>query len=70
MKKEMMKLLKNYIEKYNGMLADLELYEMLGVDIKYDKGKKHVLREVVYDMASLIGIELNMDIKGKITIAE
>lgn len=70
MKKEMMKLLKNYIEKHNGMLADLELDEMLGVDIKYDKGKKYVLRDVIYDMASLIGIELNIDIKGKITIAE
>ena len=70
MKKEMMKLLKSYIEKYNGMLADLELDEMLGVDVKYDKGKKYVLSDVVYDMASLLDIKLNMDIKGKITIAE
>lgn len=70
MKKEMMKLLKNYIEKYNEMLADLELDDMLGCDTKYDKGKKYVLSDVVYDMASLLDITLNMDIRGKITIAE
>ena len=70
MKKEMMKLLKSYIEKYNEMLIDLELDEMLGVDIKYDKGKRYVLRDVIYDMASLLDITLDMDIKGKITIAE
>ena len=66
----MMKLLKSYIEKYNEMLADLELDEMLGVDIKYDKGKKYVLSDVIYDMARILDIELNMDIKGYIKIAE
>ena len=70
MKKEMMKLLKSYIEKYNGMLADLELDERLGCDTKYDKGKKYILSDVVYDMASILDIELNMDIKGYIKIAE
>lgn len=70
MKKEMMKLLKSYIAKYNEMLVDLELDEMLGVDIKYDKGKKYVLSDVIHDMASLLDTKLNMDIKGKITIAE
>ena len=70
MKKEMMKLLKNYIEKYNGMLADLEIDTMLGCDVKYDKGKKYELCDVIYDMATLLDITLNMDIKGIITIAE
>lgn len=70
MKKEMMKLLKNYIEKHNKILIGLELDDYLGCDTKYDKGKKNVLRDVVYDMASLLDITLNMDIRGKITIAE
>lgn len=70
MKKEMLKLLKSYIEKYNGMVADLELDERLGVDIKYDKGKKYVLSDVIYDMASILDIKLNIDIKGYIKIAE
>lgn len=39
MKKEMMKLLKSYILKYNSWRADLYLDEMLGVDVKYDKGR-------------------------------
>lgn len=70
MKKEMKKLLMAYIEKYNGMIADLEIDEILGVDIKYDKGKKYVLSDIVYDLASVLDIELNMDIKGYIKIAE
>lgn len=70
MKKEMLKLLKNYIEKYNSLRADLYLDEMLGVDIKYDKGKIYELSDVVYDMAGILDIELNMDIKGHIKIAE
>ena len=37
MKKEMMKLLKSYIEKYNDMVADLELDERFDIDIRYDK---------------------------------
>ena len=70
MKKEMMKLLKSYIEKYNGMVADLELDERFGIDIKYDKGKKYVLSDVVYDMAAILDVKLSMDIKGYIKIAE
>ena len=70
MKKEMIKLLKSYILKYNSMRADLYLDEMLGVDIKYDKGKIYELSTVVYDMANILDIELNMGIKGYITFAE
>ena len=70
MKKEMMKLLNSYIEKYNDMVSDLELDERLGVDIRYDKGKKYVLSDVVYDMAAILDVKLNMDIKGYIKIAE
>ena len=70
MKKEMMKLLKSYIEKYNDMVADLELDERFGIDIRYDKGKKYVLSDVVYDMAAILDVKLNMDIKGYIKIAE
>lgn len=70
MKKEMKKLLNTYIERYNGLRADLYLDEMLGVDIKYDKGKIYELSDVIYDIASLLDIELNMDIKGYIKIAE
>ena len=70
MKKEMMKLLKSYIEKYNSLRADLYLDEMLGVDIKYDKGKQYTLSDVVYDMAAILDVKLNMDIKGYIKIAE
>ena len=70
MKKEMMKLLKSYIEKHNSMRADLYIDEMLGVDVKYLKGKIYESREVVYDMADILDIELNMDIKGNIEIAE
>ena len=44
--------------------------EMLGVDVKYDKGKIYELSDVVYGIASLLDIDLNMDIKGYITIAE
>ena len=47
MKKEMMKLLKSYVEKYNNIVADLELDEMFDIDIKYDKGKKYVLCDVI-----------------------
>lgn len=70
MKKEMLKLLNSYIKKYNGLLADLELDEMFDIDTKYDKGKKYVLRDVIYDMASILDIKLNIDIKGYIKIAE
>lgn len=70
MKKEMKKLLNTYIERYNGLRADLYLDEMLGVDIKYDKGKIYELSNVIYDIASLLDIDLNMDIKGYIKIAE
>lgn len=70
MKKEMLKLLKSYIEKYDGILADLEIDNILGCDTKYDKGKKYILSDVIYDMASILDITINMDIRGKITIAE
>ena len=70
MKKEMMKLLKSYIEKYNDMVSDLELDERFDIDTKYDKGKKYVLSDVIYDMASILDIKLNMDINGYIKIAE
>ena len=70
MKKEMMKLLKSYISKYNSMRVDLYLDEMLGVDVKYVKGKIYELCDVIYNMASILDIELNMDIKGYIKIAE
>ena len=70
MKKEMKKLLMAYVEKYNSLRADLYLDEMLGVDIKYDKGKIYVLSDVIYDMAAILDIKLNMDIKGYIKIAE
>ena len=70
MKKEMMKLLKSYIEKYNDIVADLELDEMFGIDIKYDKGKKYVLSDVIYDMASILNITVSIDIKGYIKIAD
>lgn len=70
MKKEMLKLLNSYIKKYNGLLADLEIDEMLDIDTKYDKDKKYVLSDVIYDMASILDIKLNIDIKGYIKIAE
>ena len=70
MKKEMQKLLKAYVEKYNSMRADLYIDEMIGCEVKYDKGKIYMLSDVIYDMASLLGITVNMDIKGTITIAE
>ena len=62
MKKEMLKLLKIYIEKYNGMVADLELDERLDIDIKYDKGKKYVLSDVVYNMAAILDVKLNISL--------
>ena len=70
MKKEMTKLLKSYILKCNSLRADLYLDEMLGVDVKYVKGKIYELNDVIYDMSAILGIELNMDIKGYIAIAE
>lgn len=70
MKKEMKNLLKSYIAKYNSIRADLYLDEMLGVDVKYDKGKSYELSDVINDMARILDIELNMDIKGYIKIAE
>lgn len=70
MKKNMMKLLKAYVKKYNGIMSDLELDEKFGCDIKYDKGKSYVLSDVIYNMAALLDVSLSMDIKGFITIAE
>ena len=70
MKKEMKKLLKSYILKHNSLRADLYLDEMLGVDVKYVKGKIYELNDVIYNMAAILDIELNMDIKGYITFAE
>ena len=70
MKKNMMKLLKAYIRKYNGINSDLILDGKLGCDIKYDKGKTYILSAVIYDMAELLDVSVSMDIKGFITIAE
>lgn len=70
MKKEMMKLLKAYIEKHNGMKADIEIDKLIGCDVRYDMGKIYALEDVIYDLASLLNITINMDIKGIITIAE
>ena len=68
--KELYKLLKAYIEKYNGMKADLEIDEKLGCEIRYDKGKIYQLCDVIYDLATLLNVTVNMDINGIITIAE
>ena len=65
-----MKLLKSYVEKYNYIVDGLELDEMFDLDVKYDKGKKYVLSDVIYDMANILNITVSMDIKGYITIAE
>lgn len=70
MKKNMMKLLKAYVEKYNGIKDDLILDEKLGCDVKYDKGKTYILSDVIYDMAALLDVSVSMDINGFITIAE
>lgn len=70
MKKQMMKLLNTYIEKYNDMKADLEIDKSIGCEVRYDKGKIYQLSDVIYDLASLLNVSLNMDIKGKISIAE
>ena len=70
MKKEMIKLLNTYVEKYNAMKADLEIDEIIGCEVRYDKGKIYQLSEVIYDLASLLDVTVNMDIKGIITIAE
>ena len=68
--KEMNKLLNTYIEKYNGMKADLAIDEKLGCEIRYDKGKIYQLSDVIYDLATLLNVAVNMDINGIITIAE
>ena len=70
MKKEMLKLLNTYIKKYNAMKADLEIDERIGCEVRYDKGKIYQLSDVIYDLASLLDVTVNMDIKGIITIAE
>ena len=66
----MTKLLKSYVEKYNSLRADLYLDEMLGCDVKYDKGKIYVLSDAIYDIAAILDIRVSMDMKGTITIAE
>lgn len=70
MKKNMMKLLKAYVEKYNDIKDDLIFDEKLGCDISYDKGKAYVLSDVIYDMAALLDVSVSMDINGFIKIAE
>ena len=70
MKKEMLKLLNTYIKKYNAMKAELEIDERIGCEVRYDKGKIYQLSDVIYDLASLLDVTVNMDIKGIITIAE
>ena len=70
MKKEMLKLLNTYIKRYNAMKAELEIDERIGCEIRYDKGKIYQLSDVIYDLASLLDVTVNMDIKGIITIAE
>ena len=70
MKKEMLQLLNTYIKKYNAMKADLEIDERIGCEVRYDKGKIYQLSDVIYDLASLLDVTVNMDIKGIITIAE
>ena len=68
MKKEMMKLLKAYIKKYNIINADIEIDKSIGCDVRYDTGKIHALIDVIHDLAKLLNITVNMDLKG--TIAE
>ena len=70
MKKEMMKLLKAYIEKHNDMKADIEIDKLIGCDVRYDTGKIYALEDVIYDLANLLNITVSMDLKGTITIAE
>ena len=70
MKKEMLKLLNVYVKKYNAMKAELEIDERIGGDVRYDKGKIYQLSDTIYDLASLLDVTVNMDIKGIITIAE
>lgn len=70
MKKEMMKLLKAYIENYNDMKADIEIDKLIDCDVRYDMGKIYALKDVIYDLAGLLNITVSMDIKGIITIAE
>ena len=70
MKKEMMKLLKAYIENHNDMKADIEIDKLIGCDVRYDTGKIYALEDVIYDLAKLLNITVNMDLKGTITIAE
>lgn len=70
MKNEMKKLLMRYIENHNDMKADIEIDKSIGCDVRYDTGKMYALEDVIYDLASLLNITVNMDIKGIITIAE
>ena len=62
-----------YVEKYNYLMTDLQIDTALGCDddfIMYDRGKACELRKVIRDLADLLGITVNMDINGIITIAE
>ena len=70
MKKEMMKLLKAYIENHNDLKADIEIDKSIGCDVRYDTGKIYALEDVINDLAKLLNITVNMDLKGIITIAE
>ena len=70
MKNETKKLLMRYIEKYNDMKVNMEIDKEIGCDVRYDAGKIYILSDVIYDLASLLNITVNMDIKGIITIAE
>ena len=70
MKKEMTKLLMTYIEKYNDMNADIKIDKAIGCDVRYDTGKIYALSDVIHDLAKLLNITVNMDLKGTITIAE
>ena len=70
MKNEMKKLLMRYIEKYNDMKVNMEIDKEIGCDVRYDTGKIYILSDVIYDLASLLNITVNMDLKGIITIAE
>ena len=70
MKNEMKKLLMRYIENHNDMKADIEIDKSIGCDARYDTGKMYALEDVIYDLARLLNITVNMDIKGIITIAE
>ena len=62
-----------YVDRYNYLMADLQIDTALGCDDEftmYDRGKASELRKVIRDLADLLGITINMDINGIITIAE